>query len=228
MRRIELLGLLPSSAVTNESRRDVLRELAAVSSGGTATSVETLGGPGGNALQEPAKNVTEQLSELARHVTDLNLSQQTLAEATQDNTQAVTRNTVAKGSGGSSVASTVGHIASSLFGGGLSLSPMISGLMSLFGSGNKQTVAPLVPFQMPAPVQHQAGLTGGPTGQIVPVDYGQGGQVRPPTASSAPQINIQVNALDSRSFLDHSEEIARAVRAAILNSNSLNDVISDL
>ncbi len=190
-------------------------------------SVEGLGGSGGGGPQDPIKNVTEQLSELSRHVTDLSSSQQTLAGAMQDNTQAVTRNTAVKGSG-PSVASTVGNIASSLFGGALSLSPIISGLMSLFGGGSKPAVAPLTPFRLPAPVQYQAGLTGGPEGQIVPVDYGQGGQARTPAASPAPQINIQVNAMDSRSFLDHSAEIASAVRAALLNSNSLNDVIADL
>ena len=34
--------------------------------------------------------------------------------------------------------------------------------------------------------------------------------------------------MDSQSFLDHSNEIAMAVKQAILNSNSLNDVISGL
>jgi hypothetical protein len=37
-----------------------------------------------------------------------------------------------------------------------------------------------------------------------------------------------VNAMDSQSFLDHSDDIAMAVKQAILNSSSLNDVISDL
>jgi hypothetical protein len=45
---------------------------------------------------------------------------------------------------------------------------------------------------------------------------------------SGPQISIQVNALDSRSFMDHSYEIAQAVRQAMLDSHSLNDVVSDL
>ncbi len=45
---------------------------------------------------------------------------------------------------------------------------------------------------------------------------------------AAPQITVQVQAMDSRSFLDHSEEIARAVRQAMLNSNGINDVITEL
>jgi len=34
--------------------------------------------------------------------------------------------------------------------------------------------------------------------------------------------------MDSKSFLDHSNEIANAVREAILNSHSLNDVVLEL
>jgi hypothetical protein len=39
---------------------------------------------------------------------------------------------------------------------------------------------------------------------------------------------VQVQAMDSRSFMDHSHDIATAVREAVLNMHSLNDVISDL
>ncbi len=117
---------------------------------------------------------------------------------------------------------------SGLLGNTLSLSPIISGLLSLFGGGGKSTAPAVTPFQLPPSVQTQAGLTGGSNGQIVPVDYGQSGQPRGQGASSSPQINIQVNAMDSKSFLDHSDEIAQAVREAMLSSHSLNDVIADL
>jgi hypothetical protein len=43
-----------------------------------------------------------------------------------------------------------------------------------------------------------------------------------------PPITVQVQAMDSRSFMDHSQDIAKAVRDAMLNMHSLNDVISDL
>jgi hypothetical protein len=41
-------------------------------------------------------------------------------------------------------------------------------------------------------------------------------------------ILVQVQAMDSQSFMDHSQDIAQAVRQAMLNLNSLNDVILDL
>ena len=42
------------------------------------------------------------------------------------------------------------------------------------------------------------------------------------------QITVQVQAMDSQSFLDHSDDIAQAVRQAMLNMNSLNDVVTSL
>ncbi len=222
MRRIELTSLLPASAIPHQSRQGVLQELAATSSaGGSNAEAANLGG----LLQGPVKDVTEQMTELARQTGSLNSTQLQQVGATQDNTQAVTSNTSAKSSG-SSTASNIGNIASGILGG--SLSPILSGLLSLFGGGSKTTAAPPMPFKLPTSVQEHAGLTGGATGEIAPVDYGQDGRPRAPQASAAPQVNIQVNAMDSQSFLDHSDEIAKAVRQAMLSSHSLNDVISDL
>jgi hypothetical protein len=171
--------------------------------------------------------VTEQVSALTSQITTLNSTQQSHIGVIQDNTQAITQNTSAKSSG-SSVGSTVGNLASSLLGGGLSLSPLISGLISLFGGGGSQTTIVPAPFRLPPPVQADAGLTAGSPGQAVPVSYGAGGQPRPQASSPAQQVNIQVSAMDSKSFLDHSDEIASAVKQALLSSNSLSDVISDL
>ena len=224
MRRIELTSLLPASAVPDQSRHSVLQELAATSSpGGSSAGTANLGG----LLQGPVKDITEQIAELARQTSTLNSTQLAQVWATQDNTQAVTNNTTTK-SGGASTASNIGSIVSGLLGNTLSLSPIISGLLSLFGGGGSSTTAAPTPFQLPASIHDQAGLTGGSNGQIVPVDYGQGGQPRAQGASSTAQINIQVNAMDSKSFLDHSDEIAQAVREAMLSSHSLNDVIADL
>jgi len=82
--------------------------------------------------------------------------------------------------------------------------------------------------QLPQPVQAQGGITASSPGQVAAVSYSESGQPRPQTASASPQVTIQVNAMDSQSFLDHSDHIAMAVKQAILNSSSLNDVISGL
>jgi hypothetical protein len=46
--------------------------------------------------------------------------------------------------------------------------------------------------------------------------------------ASATQITVQVQAMDSQSFLDHSNDIALAVRQAMLQSSVLNDVIREV
>jgi hypothetical protein len=169
------------------------------------------------------------LTSLTAQITSLTSIQQSQISALQDNTQAVTQNTTSKTSSGSSVGSTVASAASSFLGGGLSsLSPLLGGLLSLFGGGGGQTLAAPAPFMLPQPVQSQAGLTASAPGQVEPVSYGAGGQARGTSSSASPQVTIQVNAMDSQSFLDHSDDIAMAVKQALLNSSSLNDVISGL
>ena len=240
MRRFELQKLLPAGTVTDRSRSEVLQELTSVSVGTGAPSSDVGGSGGvglsgsgaaanglGGFLQGPAKDVTEQVSALTSQITTLSSTQQTHIGVTQDNTQAITQNTSSKSSG-TSVGSTVGSLASSLLGRGLSLSPLISGLMSLFGGSGSQSALSPAPFRLPAPVQADGGLAAGSAGQVLPVSYGAGGQPRAQASSPAQQVNIQVSAMDSKSFLDHSDEIASAVKQALLSSNSLGDVISDL
>ena len=55
-------------------------------------------------------------------------------------------------------------------------------------------------------------------GSSSPVSSSQQGQ----------SILVQVQAMDSQSFMDHSNDIAQAVRQAMLNLHSVNDVIADL
>jgi hypothetical protein len=217
--------LLPPSSAGEASRSDLLGQLAASTSGGTSGGA---GGSIGSGLAGGSSSgLTEQLTSLTTQITSLTSIQQSQISALQDNTQAVTQNT-SKASGGSSVGSTVESAASSFLGGWLSsLSPLIGGLLSLFGGGG-QTLATPTPFMLPAPVQSSTGLTASGGGQVTPVSYGETGQPRAQSAGTTTQVTIQVNAMDSQSFLDHSDDIANAVKQAILNSNSLNDVISAL
>ena len=50
-------------------------------------------------------------------------------------------------------------------------------------------------------------------------------RARPVSTAAPSQITVQVQAMDSQSFLDHSSDIALAVRQAMLQSSVLNDVI---
>ena len=140
----------------------------------------------------------------------------------------------ANSSGGTG--SDVASVVSKVFTSGLGLVPLIGGLFGLFGGGSEQP-PPLVKYTMPQALYFQ----GADTGQsISPGDYDQFGMPRASGASSAstptsggaapatPQITVSVQAMDSRSFLDHSTEIAQAVRQAMLNLSPINDVVSDL
>ncbi len=51
-----------------------------------------------------------------------------------------------------------------------------------------------------------------------------GGQL----ATGGHQVHIHVSAMDTQSFMDRSNDIAKAVRNAMLQSSSLNDVISEI
>jgi hypothetical protein len=142
--------------------------------------------------------------------------------------------------------STLPSIASSVFKSGLGLAPLVSGLLGLFGGGGSPEPEALLKYALPSAIDFAGAYSGS---GIRELDYDQRGVARsfrpsepngvqsmpmaapgapdsPQTA--APQITVNVQAMDSRSFLDHSGDIAQAVREAMLHLNSINDVVSEL
>lgn len=125
------------------------------------------------------------------------------------------------------------------------LAPLARGLFSLFHRDDANETPQTMRFSLPAPLRTEVGMSSG--NLSVNIDRGIGDRIRPmrgPDGSVSPDafganggpawstavnnITVQVNAIDSRSFLDHSEDIARAVRDAMLHSHALNDVVNDL
>ncbi len=148
------------------------------------------------------------------------------------------------GSGGTSALS----IASTVLESGLGIIPLIGGLVGLFDGGGGSTQQPLTRYAMPDPVNFQGaetsdgivaadtGLTGMPravsggggsvgSGGGTAVTSGGGGAGG---MGGGSQITVQVQAMDARSFMDRSSDIAAAVRDAMLNLNPVNDVVSSL
>jgi hypothetical protein len=145
-------------------------------------------------------------------------------------------------SGGGSSALT---FASKAFEGGLGLVPLVTGLMGLF-SHRSTAPPPLTKYVMP---QHLY-FTGANTGSgIDESSYDQMGMPRvsgravdsssaAPSSTaksgggsagaSGPQISVTVQTMDAQSFMDHSNDIAQAVRQAMLNLGSINDVVNEL
>lgn len=151
------------------------------------------------------------------------------------------------------IGSTVESIATTVLESGMGMVPLIVGLLGLFGGGGTPAPPALVKYAMPDPIYFEGADTGSDTTGAdydqmgMPRAYGaapngvsaQGSGMATPggsgssgssTTSSpvAPQITVNVQAMDSQSFLDHSSEIAQAVRDAMLNSNAINDVVNDL
>lgn len=184
-------------------------------------------GVGGGLLTPTDQGLTQALAQATQVI-----NAQT--EATSANTQALAVESQGKSSGGAaSVASEAVSTASQFLGGGLSLLPLVSIFTSLFGGGQPQQPAPLVPYSLPPALNLET------TTNNQDVTYGETGlpktgQTPPPSqpASSTPnttqQITVQIQAMDSQSFLDRSNDIAQAVRQAMLNMNSLNDVVNNL
>jgi hypothetical protein len=102
----------------------------------------------------------------------------------------------------------------------------LSGLKGLAGSNaggsNRGTLMP-----SSAPAQNNLGRTYNTGSQGIPKGMASSISGGSPTASGH-QIHIHVSALDTQSFLDRSSHIAQAVKTAMLQSHSLNDVIAEM
>jgi hypothetical protein len=99
----------------------------------------------------------------------------------------------------------------------------------LFGGGDNSPAAlPRLPkFSLPARVAEDVAYSSQAGGYLA-FDRSAAGGLRVNESVTPAPITINVQAMDSKSFLEHSHEIARAVREAMLNSHALNDVVSEL
>jgi len=137
--------------------------------------------------------------------------------------------------------STAGTIVKDVLKSGFGLISLVTSIAGLFGGDDGSAPPPLVKYALPESREFDAAET---ASGFAGVDYGQAGAPRtyggnpsggaPPTyganpsGTSQPQVNVTVQAMDARSFLDRSTDIAAAVREAMLNLNSINDVVNDL
>lgn len=141
-----------------------------------------------------------------------------------------TSSTSSSGGGGS----TIGSVVSTFFESGFGMAALVKGLFGLFGGGSSAP-PPLEKYEMPPAIQFSSAET---ASGMSAADYDQtgaprnvgpvGGESFGGTANAAPQITVNVQAMDAQSFLDHSDAIAQAVRGAMLNMSSINDVVNEL
>jgi hypothetical protein len=188
------------------------------------------------------------LSGVSMTLADVLAQVQEMRATTQPaNTKTTTSTSAA--SQGSSVGDTLSSVASTVLKSGFGLAPLVGGLFNLFGGGDAPAPTPLVKYALPTSIDFQATETSAGMGGL---DYDQSGMARAyrpasnsdtqasqatgaqaayaggqPTPQTS-QITVNVQAMDARSFLDRSNDIALAVRDAMLNMNAINDVVSEL
>ena len=218
-----MAGITPASVPNSRGLTEVPTPISAQSANpGSANSTTS-------SLEEELRRLTGQMT-LLRQVNELN------QDVLNENTKALAQAATNQSQGSSSdVASTAKSIGSFLLG-GLGIGSLVSGIASLFGGGEQPTPPPLVKYALPAALQYEGAVMS--SGAVSSYDHNDREGIRAvgssqsaagqPAPTASQQVVIQVNAMDSKSFLDHSDDIARAVRAAILNSSSLNDVISEM
>jgi hypothetical protein len=157
------------------------------------------------------------LSQAGQQIAQLQSAYQQQAALITANTQALQGNTSAQGH---SALSTAGGLASSVLGGGVFglLSPLISGIASLFGGGSAPKPLPI--YAPPPPIAINGTLNSAAPNAAASATGG--------SQAAAPQVTVNVNAMDSQSFMDHSTDIANAVREAMLNMHPINGVVASL
>lgn len=129
-----------------------------------------------------------------------------------------------------------GGIASALgggLGGLLGLGSIISGFVSLFGGG-KSALPALVQFQAPASQDvvsyvGSASRSSTPSSQDVASYVGSGSRSSASTsATNSSTTNVAAGQPSGAAYQYQSAQIAGAVKQALLNSSSLNDVIAEI
>ena len=165
-----------------------------------------------------------EIEKLNRQLAELTNAARRQTETTEANTRAVIENSLVRAAGGrGSAAASIARTFFSFLSGGLGLVSLIG---KLFDRGRPAPRPAPQLFSLPPRLQVDAGILGAAQG-IRPIRYAQDGLPRPAPAPAA-NVTVQVQAMDSRSFLDHSDEIAQAVREALLNSHALGDVVTEL
>lgn len=108
----------------------------------------------------------------------------------------------------------------------------IGALLSMFGGGDEEETTPeaaTAKFNPKAGARYEKGIRAQDRWRLQDVDYGQDGRARAVGPTGAvPNVVVQVQAIDSRSFLDHSEAIAEAVKKSLLESHGLGDALKEL
>jgi len=173
---------------------------------------------------------TASMSQASQEITQLEAQFKQQADLIQANTQALQDSTSTQK--GQSIGGAIGSAATSILGGGLGLfSPIVSGIMSLFGLGGSGSAPAALPFYTAPPSVQVSDTLRSATpsaGSASSAGTSGSGASGASAASASPQVTVNVSAMDSQSIMDRSGDIASAVREAMLNLHPINDVVANL
>jgi hypothetical protein len=99
-------------------------------------------------------------------------------------------------------------------------SPVVAGLMGLLRKKKTEPTDVEPRTETPKPQRYERGVSSGQGWAAIPVERGEGERTR--VIERPVQVTIQ--AMDSRSFFDRQEEIAAAVRRAVLESSGSGEI----
>jgi len=114
---------------------------------------------------------------------------------------------------------------------------LIGGLLgSLFGKRDEPQEVQEIPYQPPEPWRFDLGYSGFEDTKALDRDSMGRARLRISPESTEPgqravnmaTVNVHVQAIDSKSFLDHSHAIAQAVEHALLNGSNLQNTLREL
>ena len=175
------------------------------------------------------------LEDLGRVITTATRTARNFGQLLSQNTRALLQGHQAIGAGQSLLTglfTSVGRGGGSprLLGSGLGLIPLGLRIAKLFRKRRPEP-EPLSRFELPPGLSLEVANTDNILTGFPGVARTQGGGIkivrREPPATQ-PQVTVNVNALDTQSFLDRSEEIAGALREAMLHMHPINDVIGEI
>jgi len=177
--------------------------------------------PGAAQERQASEATTSALREVAAGLAQNTSALQNSVSAARRGLSGIVGELLGEKSGGAGI--------SGLLLGGLGLAPLGSSILNLFRrerSGPEHVQV----YAAPSPVNLSLANGEGPAVALPQAVPGERGTIRAIAPSQAPATSVVVNvsAMDARSFMDRSGEIASAVRDAMLHMHPLNDVIEEL
>jgi hypothetical protein len=106
------------------------------------------------------------------------------------------------------------------------LNPFLGGILRLFGGGSEKAPRELTAAQRPGPARYELGIGGGESNYFF-IDRDASGAPRAAGPTVAPTVVVQVEAMDSRSFMERTPEIAEALKRALLESEGMQNFLAN-